>query len=61
MSRTVKDIEQEISVLQKQESKIKGTPCEVYTRICGYFRSTRNWNIGKQSEFKDRKPTLFPL
>jgi ribonucleoside-triphosphate reductase len=28
--------------------------CEVYSRIVGYFRPLRNWNLGKQEEFKDR-------
>lgn len=30
--------------------------CEVYSRVCGYFRPVSNWNKGKQQEFKDRKP-----
>jgi anaerobic ribonucleoside-triphosphate reductase len=27
---------------------------EVYSRVCGYFRPTSQFNKGKQSEFKDR-------
>ncbi len=30
-------------------------PCEVYSRIVGYLRPIRQWNKGKQEEFKDRK------
>ncbi len=30
-------------------------PCEVYSRIVGYLRPVRQWNKGKQEEFKDRK------
>ncbi|KPJ57351.1 anaerobic ribonucleoside-triphosphate reductase [Parcubacteria bacterium DG_74_2] len=30
-------------------------PCEVYSRIVGYLRPVRQWNIGKQKEFKERK------
>ncbi|MEA3453253.1 MAG: ribonucleoside triphosphate reductase [Patescibacteria group bacterium] len=30
-------------------------PCEVYSRIVGYFRPVRQWNEGKQQEFHDRK------
>jgi anaerobic ribonucleoside-triphosphate reductase len=30
-------------------------PCEVYSRIVGYYRPVQQWNIGKQQEFKDRK------
>lgn len=32
-----------------------GAICEVYSRCCGYFRPVSNWNLGKKSEFKDRK------
>ena len=30
--------------------------CEIYSRVVGYFRPVKDWNIGKQQEFKDRKP-----
>jgi len=30
-------------------------PCEVYSRIVGYLRPLAQWNVGKQTEFKDRK------
>lgn len=29
--------------------------CEVFSRVCGYFRPVTNWNKGKQEEFKERK------
>ncbi len=32
-----------------------GEKCEVYSRVCGYFRPVANWNRGKQQEFKERK------
>ena len=32
-----------------------GEECEVYSRVCGYFRPVSNWNHGKKEEFKDRK------
>ncbi len=28
--------------------------CEVYSRIVGYLRPVRQWNIGKKEEYKDR-------
>ncbi len=31
------------------------SPCEVFSRVCGYFRPVSNWNKGKREEFKDRK------
>ena len=30
-------------------------PCEVYSRIVGYLRPTRNWNKGKLAEWKERR------
>ncbi len=30
-------------------------PCEIFSRVCGYFRPVSNWNHGKREEFKDRK------
>ncbi len=32
-----------------------GQECEVYSRIVGYLRPVKNWNIGKQEEFRERK------
>ncbi len=28
---------------------------EVYSRVAGYLRPVEQWNVGKQSEFRDRK------
>ena len=30
-------------------------PCEVWTRVMGYFRPVDAFNIGKQSEYSERK------
>jgi len=35
--------------------KVRLVPCEVYSRVVGYFRPVRQWNDGKQQEFKERK------
>lgn len=37
-----------------------GAKCEVYSRVCGYFRPVTNWNRGKQEEFKDREKFKVP-
>jgi ribonucleoside-triphosphate reductase len=37
-----------------------GRECEVYSRVCGYFRPVANWNRGKKQEFKDRKNFVIP-
>lgn len=30
-------------------------PCEIYSRVVGYFRPVSQWNPGKREEFGDRK------
>jgi len=32
-----------------------GEKCEVWSRVCGYFRPVSSWNKGKKQEFVDRK------
>ncbi len=32
-----------------------GEPCEVFSRVVGYFRPVARWNDGKAEEFRDRK------
>lgn len=32
----------------------KKIPCEVFSRIVGYYRPLHNWNNGKTEEHKDR-------
>jgi ribonucleoside-triphosphate reductase (formate) len=29
--------------------------CEVYSRVVGYLRPVKQWNLGKQAEYNDRK------
>jgi anaerobic ribonucleoside-triphosphate reductase len=29
-------------------------PCEVFSRVCGYYRPVSNFNIGKKQEHKER-------
>ena len=28
----------------------KQVPCEVYSRVVGYYRPVNNWNMGKRQE-----------
>ena len=30
-------------------------PCEVWTRVMGYFRPVSDFNLGKKAEFNERK------
>ena len=34
---------------------IKRQPCEIWSRVVGFFRPVNQWNRGKISEFKDRR------
>ncbi len=33
--------------------------CEVYSRVVGYLRPVKQWNMGKKEEFKLRKVYQF--
>jgi len=52
---------EENKVLVKCENCFKEKPVfnfqetEVYSRVCGYLRPVKQWNKGKQAEFKLRK------
>jgi len=52
--RTVEIIDREIAECKDELKNVKGRETEVYTRIVGYYRSVKNWNKGKKSEFKQR-------
>ncbi len=43
------------STTVKKNSGTCGEKCEVWSRVCGYFRPVSSWNRGKVQEFKDRK------
>ena len=34
---------------------IKKMPCQIYSRVTGYFQPVDKWNAGKAEEFKQRK------
>ena len=50
-----KVVENQISELKKEMSEVKGSKCEVYSRVVGYLRPVQNWNKGKREEFSMRK------
>lgn len=33
---------------------MKKIPCEIYSRIVGYFRPVTQWNAAKKEEFSQR-------
>ncbi len=53
--KEIKAIESKIEELRDSLENVKGTETEVYTRIVGYYRAVKNWNLGKKEEYKIRK------
>lgn len=49
------ETDKRLEELRSSLDEIKGTKCEVYTRIVGYYRNVENFNIGKKEEYKERK------
>jgi anaerobic ribonucleoside-triphosphate reductase len=41
---------EEIKLKDSERSK-----CEIWTRVMGYHRATTDFNVGKKSEYKERK------
>ena len=35
--------------------RVKAVPCEVFSRVVGYYTPVRDWNVGKQEEFSLRE------
>lgn len=52
--RDTNEIMNEIKSVKSEINSVEGTECDVYARIVGYYRSVKNFNVGKKSEFKDR-------
>ena len=52
--QSLKNIDKQIKTLKDRLETVKGTETEVYTRIVGYYRSIKNWNNGKRSEYNFR-------
>ena len=53
--RNLEDIEKDLAEAREALSCVEGTPAEVYSRIVGYYRSVRNWNLGKKEEYGERR------
>lgn len=39
-----------------EKKKKRRIPCTVWSRVVGYLRPVRYWNIAKRQEFQDRVP-----
>jgi len=54
------EIETKIVALREELNDVKGTKCECYQRVVGYYRNINNWNVGKAEEYKERVPFALP-
>ena len=45
--------------MQDTEVKVR-VPCEVWSRVMGYYRPVSWWNVGKKAEYADRLPFAIP-
>lgn len=54
-----KELLLKIEELENSLLNVRGTECEVYSRIVGYFRPVKQWNNGKQEEYADREEYMF--
>lgn len=57
---STQEIDKKIASLKEELDNVKGTECECYQRIVGYFRNIKNWNAGKAGEYKERKQFALP-
>jgi len=46
--------EEEIEKLKLELENVRGSKTEVYSRICGYYRDVKQWNVGQKQSFEDR-------
>lgn len=58
---TKEEIQAKIDGLKEEIKEVKGTPCEVWSRVVGYLRPVQNWNNGKKEEFAMRKTMQVEL
>ena len=42
------------------ESGVCGCACEVYSRVVGYLRPVKQWNVGKRAEYAQRREFRAP-
>lgn len=55
-----REILAEIERLESKLVSVKGSECEVYSRIVGYFRPVKQWNNGKREEYGEREVFEVP-
>lgn len=49
------EIINQIKELEEEKKNVKGTACEVWSRVVGYLRPVQSYNVGKKEEYGLRK------
>lgn len=44
-----------MNLIIEDKIKVKAVPCEIYSRVSGYFRPVSQWNGAKREEFSERR------
>jgi anaerobic ribonucleoside-triphosphate reductase len=44
-----------VKLQHQNKTKVKLIENEVYSRVCGYYRPVKMFNLGKSKEFSERK------
>ena len=59
MTKTKEQLENRLNYLKNTKEQMlkgeNGQPCEVYSRIVGYYRATAAYNPGMKQRFDDQK------
>lgn len=45
------EIKAELAKAKEEMKNVKGSECEVFSRVCGYLRPVQNYNKGKKEEY----------
>ncbi|MCD8493104.1 MAG: anaerobic ribonucleoside-triphosphate reductase [Geovibrio sp.] len=53
------EIRNRIAELEQELESVKGTTCDVYSRVVGYHSPVSHWNEGKKEEFDNRNVYEF--
>ena len=57
---TKQEITLHIAELEILLGNCKGEPCQIYSRIVGYFQPLSTWNAGQLAQYHNRVPFELP-
>jgi anaerobic ribonucleoside-triphosphate reductase len=48
------ELKQELKQLEDELANMIIQQCEVYSRVCGYYRPVSQWNVGQQERWSEQ-------